>query len=258
MKMNRMRLKRWDPIELISQYNKSNQTLIHVGAHYGEELEQYERIGFSRVLWIEAQPSAFKILKSNVGEENCLEGAIWDETGLEMEFNQTNNSVSSGFFELTKDNIWKNEVKIEKKIKIKTITLSEVVKEFERRTLLDERFVLRLDVQGSEYRILKSSVSLLKRMDYICCEVTRGSDAYEGAETRKKIVLLLLRHNWIPIFNRINPVNSHGETIFVPVKDLKKYLKPLIYMRIVSISDYARYHFRKNLRHLSQNHDPST
>jgi FkbM family methyltransferase len=247
-----LRFKRWDPVELMAKHDVRRNPLIHVGAHFGEELELYRELGYTTTLWVEAQPHAFQILKSRVGELYCQQAAVWDESGLEMEFNQTNNSVSSGFFELFQNENWQKEVSIERKIVIKTTTLAQVVKRFEENGVLGERFVLRLDVQGSEYRALRSSLSLLKRIDYICCEVTRGENAYRNAEKRWKIVFLLLTQKWVPLFNRINPVNSHGETIFLPLTQVPKFVLPCIYMRIVALLDTTRYHLRNLLNTLKR------
>lgn len=245
MRGDYLRLKRWDPIELIAKYDQRRNALIHVGAHQGEENDQYLKLGFTTTLWVEPQPQAFKKLEGLVGKDLCLQAAIWDKSGIEMDFNRTTNSVSSSFFTPALETFWKDEIKILDSFRIKTSTLSDVIEHFESRQVLGNRFALRLDVQGAEYRILISSLHLLSRIDFICCEVTRGQSAYIGADNRRKIVSLLWKRRWIPLFNRINPVNSHGETVFVPLKNFSKYWKPFVYMRTVSIVDHSKYHIRK-------------
>ena len=245
MKGEQLRLKRWDPIDLIAKYDKRRNVLVHVGAHQGEEAEQYLGLGFSTTLWVEPQPNAFKKLENLVGEKYCLQAAIWDESGIEMDFNRTTNSVSSSFFKPAPDTFWKDEVKILDSFRIKTSTLSDVIAHFQELEVLGNRFGLRLDVQGAEFRILKSSLHLLSRIDFICCEVTRHKSAYVGAEPRRKVVQLLWKSKWVPLFNRINPVNSHGETIFVPLSKFTNFWKPFLYMRLVSIIDHSKYHLRR-------------
>lgn len=249
-----MGLIRWDPFELAASYDDRRNTILHVGAHEGEELNQYMRLKYPETLWVEPQPDAFSNLCAKAGEARCLNAAVWESSGHILEFNQTNNSVSSGLFRLTKENPWKNEIHTKKTIQVETLTLIDVVRIFEERKVLKKRFVLRLDVQGAEYNILRSIGNLLKRVDFICCEVTRGKKIYEGAERRRKIVRLLLRRGWIPLFNRINPVNSHGETIFIPLMRLHVFWRPLFYMRLVSFLDHAKYYYRKFLKVRSLNH----
>jgi FkbM family methyltransferase len=249
-----MGLVRWDPFELAAAYDVRRNTILHIGAHEGEEILQYKKLGYPQTLWVEPQPEAFSILRGKVGNLYCLKAAVWEESGLSREFNQTNNSVSSGLYKLSDANPWKQAIHINKTFKVETLTLFDVVKIFEMRKVLGSNFVLRLDVQGSEYRILKNSGKLLHRMDFICCEVSRGKKIYDGAEKRSKIVRLLIRRGWIPMFNRINPVNSHGETIFIPLVRFKDFWKPFFYMRLVSFVDHTRYYVRKfrNARTLNQ------
>lgn len=249
-----MRLIRWDPFELTAAYDARRNTILHIGAHEGEERNQYKLLGYPETLWVEPQPEAFSNLCAKAGESRCLNAAVWEVSGLTLEFNQTNNSVSSGLFKLTKGNPWENEIHVKKTFQVNTLTLPDVIRIFEDREVLENRFVLRLDVQGAEYNILRNSGKLLQRIDFICCEVTRSKKIYEGAERRRKIVRLLLRRGWIPLFNRINPINSHGETIFIPVIQLGIFWRPFFYMRFVSFLDHTKYYFRKLLKIRSLNH----
>ena len=40
--------------------------MIHIGANEGQEREHYSKYGLQKVLWIEADPEAFKKLKKNI------------------------------------------------------------------------------------------------------------------------------------------------------------------------------------------------
>jgi FkbM family methyltransferase len=242
-----MELIRWDPFELAAKHDVRRNTILHIGAHEGEEITQYKNLGYPETLWVEPQPEAFLNLIKKAGNSHCLKVAVWEESGLRLEFNQTNNSVSSSLYKLLDTNLWKQQICIDNTFQVETLTLFDVIEIFEMRKVLGERFVLRLDAQGSEYRILKKSGKLLKRIDFICCEVTRRKKIYEGAEKRSKIVRLLLRQGWIPLFNRINPVKSHGETIFIPINRLPDFWKLFFYMRLVSFVDYSKYYIRKFL-----------
>lgn len=42
--------------------------VIHIGANEGQEREHYNKYGLQKVLWIEADPEAFKKLKKNISQ----------------------------------------------------------------------------------------------------------------------------------------------------------------------------------------------
>lgn len=42
--------------------------VIHIGANEGQEREHYKKYGLQKVLWIEADPEAFKKLKKNISQ----------------------------------------------------------------------------------------------------------------------------------------------------------------------------------------------
>jgi len=231
--------------------DRRRNPIIHVGAHHGEEKLEYNQLGFETILWVEAQNTAFEVLKRNVGAEFCLQGGVWNTSNLEIDLHVTNNSVSTSFYELDPNNHAFSSLHEVATSKVRTVTLQEVVNTFRDRGFLRDRFVLRLDVQGSEYTILKSSAPLLKHIDFICCEVTGKRQIYKGTESRTRIVLFLLSKFWIPAFSRINPETSHGETIFIPIKRIFLFAKPIFYMRSISLIDQAR--FQVGTRFLQRN-----
>lgn len=241
-----MKLIRHEIFQITASADPRRNPIIHVGAHHGEEMSEYKDLNYATVLWIEAQEKAYEELKNNVGEIFSINAGLWDKSGVELDFHVTNNSVSSSFFRIDNENESFEGVSQISSIKVSTLTLYDAIKIFEERKVLNERFVLRLDVQGAEYRILKSSLDLLYRIDFICCEVTRRRLFYRDSDSRKKIVFLLLAKFWIPAYSRINPVNSHGETIFIPLRRVLRFLKPMIYMRILSAIDTSRYWFHAN------------
>jgi FkbM family methyltransferase len=242
MKGKELKSPRLDVFEAAAKSDSRRNPIIHVGAHHGEEKEEYNQLGYVTVLWVEAQKTAFEILKNKVGYDYCIHGGLWSDSGLELDLHITNNSVSTSFYELDPKNQNFEAIKQVEVSKVRTITLIDAINLFKRRGVLKERFVLRLDVQGSEFAILKSSAHLLKHIDFICCEVTGRRQIYKNTQSRGKIVVFLLSKLWIPAFSRVNPQTSHGETIFIPLSRIIIFIKPIIYMRTISLIDNVRYH----------------
>lgn len=239
-----MKFSRLDVFEAAAKSDSRRNAIIHVGAHHGEEKEEYNHLGYATVLWVEAQQTAFDILKKKVGDDYCIQGGLWSHSGLELDLHITNNSVSTSFYKLDPLNQNFDSIKEIEITKVRTITLIDAINLFKSRGVLNERFVLRLDVQGAEFAILKSSAHLLRHIDFICCEVTGRRQIYKNTQSRGKIVVFLLSKWWIPAFSRVNPQTSHGETIFIPLKRFIIFIKPIIYMRTISVIDNVRYRVR--------------
>lgn len=56
---------------LIFSKAKHSKRILHIGAHEGQELEEYVMLGFEGIFWVEANPEVFERLKNRVGKSNC-------------------------------------------------------------------------------------------------------------------------------------------------------------------------------------------
>lgn len=41
-------------------------TVVHVGAHFGQEANRYQNMMAAKVVWVEASPETFQVLTSNI------------------------------------------------------------------------------------------------------------------------------------------------------------------------------------------------
>lgn len=179
----------------MSHYNyfiDNNITLngaIHVGAHRGEELFDYEKLGVKKVIWIEPNPDVFHEL------EICLENAessiesygfcvAASDTNLdEVDFHicygpdagymSGNKGCSSLLKPIGRFESWyKKTIKVES---IKLDTLMEKNKfDFGEFNLLD------MDTQGAELMVLKGAEKVLSNVDYVTTEATWNNPDYVG------------------------------------------------------------------------------
>ncbi len=154
--------------------------LIHVGANYGQEAKDYNKLGIN-VLWIEALPDVHRILCTkikNYSNQSAISALITDIDGKEYEFNiSNNNGLSSSIFHLKghKD-IWPG-VFYNSSIKLKSHTLNSVI--LNNNLNPADYQALVLDTQGSELLVLKGCIPLLHNLKYIKTEVA-DFDAYDG------------------------------------------------------------------------------
>jgi FkbM family methyltransferase len=162
--------------EILSKYRLRPLGVIHVGAHWGEEAEAYQKNGAIKAIWVEANPMCMKTLKENVKKyENpyvfemqsfCINACLSDKDDEIVTFNISNNEgQSSSFLDLEYHKIAHQEVVYESKFQTNTKTLNSI---FEDYSLFPEDFsFLNADIQGAELKALKGMESYLSSIKYI-------------------------------------------------------------------------------------------
>jgi len=213
-----------NPTEFYSKFIRTSGSILHIGAHLGEEQQAYKAMGFYEIAWVEAQPEIFAQLVKKVDPKFCLEAAVWSERKI-LQLNISSNSVSTSLFEFSADTPWK-ELKTVDKIEVKTITLKDTVDQFVSRGLLQEKFFLLLDIQGAELEVLKGLKRVSKKIYAISCEVSIKS-TYKNAARRREIIWLLLKYRFIPACSFLNTDCGHGDQLFIKL-DIRTTPKILV------------------------------
>ncbi len=161
--------------------------VIHVGAYEGKDLKIYENLGASKVLFIEANPEAFKRLEENLAEASievkAVSCAISDRNG-ETEFHVYSLPKSSSIFPLKLyRNIYPN-IKETKKLTVPAKTLDSLLQEL--KISPEEYNLLSLDVRGAELLALQGATNLLKYIEAINTKVCY-EELYEGGALIEEI-----------------------------------------------------------------------
>lgn len=149
--------------------------IIHIGAHYGEEISEYISNGIQDIILFEPLSENFDILSERVKNLNAnIEGyqiALGSKKGTVTMYVSDNEKQSSS--------ILKPKVHLTHHPHVK-FPLTETVDVH----LLDDydcknyNFI-NMDVQGYELEVLKGGSKVLKQVDYVYCEVNRD-EVYEG------------------------------------------------------------------------------
>lgn len=149
--------------------------IIHIGAHYGEEISEYISNGIQDIILFEPLSENFDILSERVKNLNAnIEGyqiALGSKKGAVTMYVSDNEKQSSS--------ILKPKVHLTHHPHVK-FPLTETVDVH----LLDDydcknyNFI-NMDVQGYELEVLKGGSKVLKQVDYVYCEVNRD-EVYEG------------------------------------------------------------------------------
>jgi len=192
---------------LKKKYNMNIKGIIHVGAHYGEEFQEYLKNNIKIIHGFEPVKKNYKILNKNVkklkGKIKIYPFALGNENKSEKKiFLSDNNEAQSSSF-------LKPLLHLDQHPEI-SFNESEVVKirRLDNFKIKNSNF-MSIDVQGFELEVLKGAKRTLKEIDYIYCEVNT-------AETYKK-----------------NPL----------IKDIDYYLKNYNFLRVETFFPYHRKFF---------------
>ena len=177
--------------------------LIHIGAHQAEELEVYREYGWGKVLWVEAIPKNVSIIEEKIrgSKDQVVQALVWSESGINFDFNVTNNGQSSSILKLNKHTEYYPEIVVEQVISLKSKTVKEFLPS-------DFQFdLVMLDIQGAELPALIGFEEELNTVKYIYTEVNKEL-LYENCtlvenldhwlETRdfKRVLTVWTKHGW--------------------------------------------------------------
>jgi len=160
--------------ELVHTFNVKPSGVLHVGAHRGEESSEYQRFGWGNVVWVEAQPDLVRELIDRLPEpENCvIEAAVWDESGVELDFNIASNGQSSSLLDLgshAENYPW---IEYVSSLTMFTKRLDEIIPPIQFANFLN------MDLQGVELKALKGLGSRINEFKWVYTEVNK-SEVYK-------------------------------------------------------------------------------
>jgi len=170
--------------DIIKKFNLEIKGIVHIGGCKGEELISYLKNNIKNIILVEANPELIGILKvkkfffhyvfrMNLNIENF---AAYYEDNLDLDLNITNNLQSSSILKLSKHSELYPEIKVTKKIKVKTSTINKL---FTSNYEIGNYNFLNLDIQGAELDALKGADKILDKIDAVYTEIN-FDELYEG------------------------------------------------------------------------------
>ena len=157
------------------KYNMNIKGIIHVGAHYGEEIEEYVDNGIQDITVFEPLSATFDVLQERLNDINAnIKGyqvALGSEEKIATMYSSSNEAQSSS--------ILKPKVHLTHHPNVKFPTTEEV-----ELATLDQYYCynynfINMDVQGYELEVLKGATKTLEQISYVYCEVNRD-EVYEN------------------------------------------------------------------------------
>jgi len=160
--------------ELGQNFKVHPNGVLHVGAHKGEESFEYQKHGWGNIVWVEAQPDLVLELTKRLSalENTVIEAAVWNESGVKLEFNVASNGESSSLLDFGSHAESYPQIKYESSIVVFTKRLDELIP--------TDQFAdfLNIDVQGVELKALQGLGSRITEFKWVYTEVNK-SEVYK-------------------------------------------------------------------------------
>ncbi|MEB3343439.1 FkbM family methyltransferase [Okeania sp.] len=202
-----------DIAALCQEHSINISGVVHIGAHMGQELGEYQRMNVKKVLFIEANPVVSERLQKqvanlhNVQVVNC---AITNRNGI-VNLHVTSNEQSSSILPLKgHSNIYPN-IKETHQVNVPGKTLDTLLQELGNQP--EEFNFLNIDIQGAELLALQGATNLLKYVDAINTEINY-EELYEGCALIDEIDEFLEQHG----FERVattTPNPTWGDAFYI-------------------------------------------
>ncbi|MGP8217177.1 MAG: FkbM family methyltransferase [Bacteroidia bacterium] len=205
---------------IIKKYNPKIRGILHIGGHYGEEMEQYEKHGIKNVVFFEPLTKNFNILREKVGNRGILvKAALGSKVGKAMMFVESaNNGQSASILEPNSHLKEYPNVIFNEREEVDVNTLDNFMQE--RKLDIDNYNIINIDVQGYELEVFKGSIETLGSIDYIMSEINVG-DLYKDCAKVWELDAFLNDYHFERVETDLNG-NSWGEAFYIKRGLVKK------------------------------------
>ncbi len=192
----------------VGKYIDKRRSVIHVGAHGGQECNWYDEMNFERVLWFEPNRQIFEGLRSNIAKypnQVAINLGVHDSLKTATLHIASNDGQSSSILEFGTH--LKHHPHIHY-VRDETIELTRLDEFFSSNgfSIKDFNF-LNIDVQGVELNVMKSLGDDIAKLDYIYAEVNEEHlynkgclveeiDSYLAGYGFVRTVTLMTKFHW--------------------------------------------------------------
>lgn len=199
--------------------------VVHVGAHQGQEVEQYLRYGFDRIVLVEANPQWCESLHAKFGADSRIRifnYAVCDREGevdLQIHTSRSGSTEPASILPMKRFKEIVGSLHTTGTVRVPAITLPAL---FDKHSLQrgDYNF-LNLDIQGAELLALQGAAELLPGMDAVIAEVNLV-ELYEGGPLEEDLVRFMetqgfqkQRAIYHPLYDEKSTFPAWGECLFL-------------------------------------------
>lgn len=213
--------------DLAKYWRVNPKGLLHVGAHTGEEVHEYESIGWlteSSLILVEAQKNLADKLKSKYQNENILvlNLVAWDVQDAPLNLNIASNSESTSALNMTLHATLYPDITVTNKINATGARLdnSENLPFFD---------FVNLDIQGAELKALIGMGQLISQIKWIYTEVNLKA-LYEGSCTLEELDIFLEHYNFKRCSTSWDSSKLWGDALYVRNAGVyERFIAPILY-----------------------------
>jgi len=159
-------------IETIVKKYGTPTGIIHVGSHYLEERQDYQKVGLYNTVWIDGNDKIISELAANIAiqpDEKIIHCVVSDVDGQQTKFYITNNGQSSSILEFGTHKNYYPGIQVTEVKEFNTKRLDTLFTE--NNISFSSRNFINLDIQGAELLALKGCGKIMDSIKYIYSEV---------------------------------------------------------------------------------------
>lgn len=198
---------------VLRRYRIAPCGVIHVGAHKGEEVDLYRKIGFPRILLIEPLPECHSFIVAKIEgsrDATCVKCAVGSYNGTAL-LRVTNEPQSSSLLELAGHRALYPGIVETEQVEVEVRTLDALLVEIGHSSR-GYNF-LNMDIQGMEGEVLESSQTW-HDMDAILLERSK-SELYLGQQIETEVDAILDQAGFVLVAEDHTYSKEWGDGMFV-------------------------------------------
>ena len=199
---------------IIQTYNLKIQGVIHIGAHYGEEYDDYVKVGIKNMMFFEPiKASCEKLMKKVVCSDTVqvFRIALGNKTGLdEMNVEKANQGQSNSLLLPGTHLTQYPQIKFVGKEQVVVMRLDDIV--FDR----SQFNMINIDVQGYELEVFKGAIETLPFIDVIYSEINT-EQVYRGCCQVEELDEFLGKFGFSRVMTDLSP-KSWGDAVYLKQK----------------------------------------
>jgi FkbM family methyltransferase len=201
-----------DLITLVRKHEMKINGVLHIGAHFGEENNIYDRLNIKKRIFFEPISTNFTILKENIDDKFLLiKKALGNENKkIKMFVETANKGQSSSILEPELHLIQYPHIKFNHTEEVEMIRLDDFEVDIQ-----DYNFI-NIDVQGYELEVFKGAEKTLKNVDYIMSEINRA-EVYKNCAKLQELIEYLKPYGF-ELVEQTWDGNTWGDGLFIKNK----------------------------------------
>jgi len=197
--------------KIVSDYGMNIRGVLHVGAHYGQEYQDYVRQGIKNLVFFEPSVPSYKALLKTLPVKKGIKTfniALGNEVGeKEMYVETANRGMSNSLLKPGTHLTLYPGIKFDTRETVKIDKLDNI--EFDR-SLYN---MINIDVQGYELEVFRGAQKTLQHIDIIYTEINL-EQVYEGCCQVEDLDKFLRRFGFVRILTKA-PNKTWGDALYL-------------------------------------------